>query len=41
MLELTPGRLFNFLRREGGRKFEGGHLFEGGAYFVYQFLGSK
>ena len=35
MLELAPGRLFNFLRREGGA------YLKGGAYFVYQFLASK
>ena len=36
-LNLRPGRLFNFLRREGGANLKGG----GGAYFVYQFLASK
>ena len=30
-----PGRLFNFLRRDGGANSKGG------AYFVYQFLASK
>ena len=43
MLELAPGagRLFNFLRREGGANSEGGAYLKGGAYFVYQFLASK
>ena len=35
MLELAPGRLFNFLRREGGANSKEG------AYFVYKFLASK
>ena len=35
MLELAPGALIYFLRREGGANLEGG------AYFIYQILASN
>ena len=35
MLELAPGRLFNFPSREGGTNSKGGRFFEGGRLFRF------
>ena len=41
MLELAPGRLFNFLRWEGGANSKEGRLFEGGRLFCLSIFGLK